>query len=119
MPPKRTAEQLAEEKRKVDENTKAAIAKLKETGIKKKASLEIARRRAAAVDARTQRKRDDHAKILIGVASIQLGHENTIARTRLKEMLGKFYADSPVRLQAALEGLSIRVTRPATDAESI
>ncbi len=119
MPPKRTAEQIAEEKRKIDENTKAAIAKLKETRAKKKANLEIALRRVTAVDARAQRKRDDHAKILIGVASIQLGHESTTAHTRLKDMLGKFYADSPVRLEAALAGLNIRVTKPATDADSL
>jgi hypothetical protein len=83
----------------------------------KTAALKASERRLRAVDAREKKKRDNHAKIVVGVAMIWKCQNFPQSAEKFKELLAEFYADSPERLNAALYGLTIAVKKPENDQE--
>jgi hypothetical protein len=70
-------------------------------------------------ETRDQKKRDDHAKILLGVAAIHLNQTSDKFREFFDAKLNEFYGDAPLRLETARYGLSIAVKKPSTDAEKV
>ena len=74
-------------------------------------------RRLRAADIREKKKRDNHAKIVIGVAMIWKCQSSPPSAEKFKELLAEFYADSPERLNAAIYGLTIAVKKPENDQE--
>ncbi len=64
-----------------------------------------------------QKKRENHAKILVGVAMIQQCQGSEASAAKFKTLLEEFYSDSPERLKAALFGLTLTVKKPQSDAE--
>ena len=70
-----------------------------------------------ALDIREQKRRDNRAKILVGVAMIHQCRTSDASAAKFKGLLEEFYADSPERLKAAVYGLSLVVKKPISDHE--
>ena len=96
---------------------KAHLAELRKTAEAQNAALRKIGRELDAQQLREQKKRDNHAKILIGIAIIHQCKSSEASATKFKALLADFYADSPRRLEAALAGLTITVKKPANDQE--
>jgi hypothetical protein len=113
----RTLEELQARKKAVQEQAAAEIAAVRKALAEKTAALKASERRLRAVDAREKKKRDNHAKIVVGVAMIWKCQNSPQSAEKFKELLAEFYADSPERLEAALHGLTIAVKKPESDQE--
>jgi hypothetical protein len=70
-----------------------------------------------ALDIREQKRRENHAKILVGVAMIHQCQISESSAGKFKALLEEFYSDSPERLKASLFGLSLSVKKPMNDEE--
>jgi hypothetical protein len=64
-----------------------------------------------------QKRKENHAKILVGVAMIHQCQTSEASSAKFKAMLDEFYADSPERLKAALFGMTLVVKKPVSDDE--
>jgi len=96
---------------------KKQIAELRKAAeIKNKALRKIAAE-LREKDLREQRKRDNHAKILLGVAIIDRCQNSEASASKFKAFLAEFYANAPARLEAALSGLTLKVKKPGNDQE--
>ena len=84
---------------------------------KEVAALKASERRLRTLDIREQKKRENHAKILVGVAMIHQCRISEGSAGRFKGLLEEFYSDSPERLKASLFGLSLTAKKPASDTE--
>jgi hypothetical protein len=113
----RTLAELLAQKQAVKEQAAAEIAAVRKNLAERTAALKASERRLRAVDIREKKKRDNHAKIVIGVAMIWKCQSSPPSAEKFKELLAEFYADSPERLNAALYGLTIAVKKPESDAE--
>lgn len=58
----------------------------------------------------------NHAKIVRGVAVIDLAQNDAALREKIETHLQQFYAQSPGRLDAALNALTLTVTKPESEA---
>jgi hypothetical protein len=96
---------------------KARFAELRKASEAENAALRKFGRELDAKTLREQKKRDNHAKILIGIAIIHQCKSSEASATKFKALLADFYADSPKRLEAALAGLTITVKKPGSDQE--
>ncbi|WP_353070547.1 hypothetical protein RBB75_20885 (plasmid) [Tunturibacter empetritectus] len=119
MPPAkpRTIEELEAQKKAIKEAAAAEIAALRKATADKIAGLKANERRIRAETIRNQKKRENHAKIVLGVAIIHQCQTSETSAAKFKGLLEDFYADSPERLTAAQYGLTLRVKKPANDAE--
>jgi hypothetical protein len=81
------------------------------------AALKGSERRLRALDIREQKKRENHAKILVGVAMIHQCQISEGSAFKFKALLEEFYSDSQERLKASLFGLTLTVKKPASDSE--
>jgi hypothetical protein len=113
----KTLEELEAHKQALKEQAAAEIAAIRKTNAAKIAALKSSERRLRAKHALEQKKRDNHAKILVGVAMIHQCQNSEASALKFKALLEEFYSDSPERLKAALYGLSIAVKKPASDTE--
>jgi len=113
----KSIQELEAQKKAIKEAAAAEIAAIRKSLADKTAALKANERRLRAVDIREQKKRDNHAKILVGVAMIHQCQTSEPAAGKFKAMLEDFYADSPDRLKAALSGLSLVVKKPNSDQE--
>jgi hypothetical protein len=113
----RTLAELLAQKKAVKEQAAAEIAAVRKNLADRTAALKASERRLRAVDIREKKKRDNHAKILVGVAMIWKCQTSPPSAEKFKELLAEFYSDSPERLKAALYGLSIAVKKPESDLE--
>ena len=119
MPPAkpRTIEELEAQKKAIKEAAAAEIAAVRKSMADKVAALKSNERRIRAESVRDQKKRENHAKIVLGVAIIHQCQTSEASAAKFKGMLEEFYADSPERLKAAQYGLTLAVKKPANDAE--
>jgi hypothetical protein len=101
----------------IKEAAAAEIAAVRKNLAERTAALKASERRLRAVDIREKKKRDNHAKIVIGVAMIWKCQTSPPSAEKFKELLAEFYSDSPERLKAALYGLAIAVKKPESDLE--
>ncbi len=69
------------------------------------------------MDIREQKRRENHAKILVGVAMIHQYQISEASAGKFKALLEEFYSDSPERLEASLFGLTLTVKKPCSDLE--
>ena len=113
----RTLAELEAQKKAIKEAAAAEIAAVRKNLAERTAALKASERRLRAVDIREKKKRDNHAKIVIGVAMIWKCQSSPPSAEKFKELLAEFYADSPERLKAALYGLTIAVKKPESDQE--
>ena len=119
MPPAkpRTIEELEAAKKAIKETAAAGIAALRKATADKIATLKSNERRIRAEDIRNRKKRENHAKIVLGVAIIYQCQTSEASAAKFKGMLEEFYADSPERLKAAQYGLTLAVKKPVNDIE--
>ena len=119
MPPAkpRTIEELEAQKKAIKEAAAAAIAAARKKASDDIAALKSRERRIRAESVRDQKKRENHAKIVLGVAIIHQCQSSDASAAKFKAMLEEFYADSPERLKAAQYGLTLAVKKPVNDTE--
>ena len=112
-----TLEELEIRKKAIKDAAQAAIAAARKKANDDIASLKSNERRIRAETIREQKKRENHAKIVVGVAMIHQCQSSDASAAKFKGVLEEFYADSPERLKAALYGLTLTVKKPSSDAE--
>ena len=118
--PKATPKSLQEleaQKKAIREAAAAEVAAIRKAVAAKVAALKSNERRLRAIDVRDQKRRDNHAKILVGVAMIHQCQTSEASAAKFKGLLEEFYSDSPERLKAALYGLGLAVKKPNSDLE--
>jgi hypothetical protein len=113
----KTLQELEAQKKALKEQAAAEIAAVRKAFAEKASALKSKERRLRAEDIRNRKKRENHAKIVIGVAIIHQCQTSEASAAKFKAMLEEFYVDSPERLKAALFGLTLIVKKPASDAE--
>lgn len=110
-------EALQEQKKAIREKADAEIAAVKKELAQKQASLKANERRLRAQTLKAQKRRDDHAKILNGVAIIASCQKSPEATKKWQDFLSEFYRDAPEKLSEALYGLGLSIKRPRSDQE--
>ena len=118
--PKATPKSLQEleaQKKAIREAAAAEVAAIRKAVAAKVAALKSNERRLRAIDVRDQKRRDNHAKILVGVAMIHQCQTSEASAAKFRGLLEEFYSDSPERLKAALYGLGLAVKKPGSDLE--
>ena len=113
----KTLQELEAQKQAIKEAAAAEIAAVRKNLAERTAALKASERRLRAESVRDQKKRENHAKIVLGVAIIHQCQTSEASAAKFKGLLEEFYADSPERLQAAQYGLTLAVKKPANDAE--
>ena len=113
----RTVEELEAQRKAIKDAASAAIAAAKKNAAERLAALKSNERRIRADSVRDQKKRENHAKIVLGVAIIHQCQTSEAFAAKFKGLLEEFYADSPKRLEAAQFGLTLKVKKPADDRE--
>ena len=113
----KSIQELEAQKKAIKEAASAEIEAIRKATATKVLALKSSERRLRALDIREQKRRDNHAKILVGVAMIHQCQTSETSATKFKAMLDEFYADSPERLKAAQFGLTLTVKKPASDSE--
>jgi hypothetical protein len=113
----KSIQELEAQKKAIKEAAAAEIEAIRKATASKVLALKSSERRLRALDIREQKRRDNHAKILVGVAMIHQCQTSEASAAKFKGLLEEFYADSPDRLKAALYGLSLVVKKPSSDQE--
>jgi hypothetical protein len=113
----KTLQELEAQKKAIKETAAAEVAAIRKATAEKVAALKGSERRLRALDIREQKRRENHAKILVGVAMIHQCQISEGSAGKFKALLEEFYSDSPGRLKASLFGLTLTVKKPASDAE--
>jgi len=113
----KTIAELEAQKKAIKDAAAAEVAAIRKATAEKVAALKASERRLRALDIREQKKRENHAKIVVGVAMIHQCQVSEGSASKFKALLEEFYADSPERLKAALFGLTLTVKKPASDTE--
>ncbi len=113
----KSIEELETQKKAIRDAATAEVAAIRKATAAKVAALKSSERRLRALGIREQKRRDNHAKILVGVAIIHQCRISEASAARFKGLLEEFYSDSPDRLKNALYGLTLVVKKPSSDAE--
>jgi hypothetical protein len=119
MPPTkpRTIEELEAQKKLIKEQAAADIAAIRKSSAERTAALKTSERRIRAQSIQEKKKRENHAKILVGIAMIHQCQTSDASAGKFKALLEDFYSDSPERLKAAQYGLTLAVKKPGSDNE--
>jgi hypothetical protein len=108
-------ENLQAQKKAIREKADADIAAVKRELAEKQAALKANERRLRAQTIKAQKKRDDHAKILNGVAIIASIQNSPETTKQWQDFLNEFYKEAPEKLSEALYGLALTVQRSKSD----
>ena len=113
----KSIQELEAQKKAIREAAAAEVAAIRKAVAAKVAALKSNERRLRALDIREQKRRENHAKILVGVAMIHQCQISEASAAKFKALLEEFYSDSPERLKASLFGLTLTVKKPNNDQE--
>ena len=113
----KSIQELEAQKKAIKEAAAAEVAAIRKATAEKVAALKSSERRLRALDIRERKRRENHAKILIGVAMIHQCQISEGSAGKFKALLEEFYSDSPERLKASLFGLTLTVKKPSSDQE--
>ena len=113
----KSIQELEAQKKAIRDAAAAEVAAIRKATAAKVAALKASERQLRALDIREQKKRDNHAMILVGVAMIHQCQISEGSAAKFKGMLEEFYSDSPDRLKNALYGLELAVKKPSSDLE--
>ena len=113
----KSIQELEAQKKAIRDAAAAEVAAIRKATAAKVAALKSSERRLRALDIREQKRRENHAKILVGVAMIHQCQTSEASAAKFKGLLEEFYLDSPDRLKNALYGLSLVVKKPSSDLE--
>lgn len=119
MPPAkpRSLAELEAAKKAIKEAAAAEIAAIRKSSAERTQALNASERRIRAESIQDRKRRENHAKIILGVAIIHQCQTSETSASEFKALLDEFYANSPERLKAAKEGLSLTVKKPGSDTE--
>jgi hypothetical protein len=110
-------EEIEAQKKALKEKAAAEIAAVKKMLADKTAFLKAAERRIRAQSVKEKKKRDDHAKILLGVAMIWKCQTSPEYAKESRKLLDEFYKEAPERREDSEYGLTITVKRPESDTQ--
>ncbi len=110
-------EELEARKRAIKEKAAAEIAAVRKELADKLAKQKAAERRLRAQTIKAQKKRDDHAKIILGVAAVAFCQQHKQAAQPFLDFLPSFYAEAQEKLEAARHGLTLSVVKPKSDSD--
>jgi len=113
----KSIQELEAQKKAIKDAATVEVAAIRKATAEKVAALKSSERRLRALDIREQKRRDNHAKILVGVAMIHQCQTSDASAAKFKGLLEEFYFDSPERLKAAVYGLGLTVKKPSNDQE--
>ena len=113
----KSIQELEAQKKAIKKAAAAEVAAIRKATAEKVAALKSSERRLRALDVREQKRRENHAKILIGVAMIHQCQISEPSAGKFKALLEEFYSDSSERLKASLFGLTLAVKKPGSDQE--
>ena len=113
----KSLQELEAQKKAVRDAAAAEVAAIRKATAARINALKSSERRLRALDIRDQKRRDNHAKILVGVAMIHQCQISDASAAKFKGLLEEFYSDSPERLKNALYGLGLVVKKPSSDLE--
>jgi hypothetical protein len=113
----KSIQELEAQKKAIKEAAAAEVAAIRKATAEMVAPLKPSERGLRALDIREQKRRENHAKILIGVAMIHQCQISEGSDGKFKALLEEFYSDSPERLKASLFGLTLTVKKPNSDQE--
>ena len=113
----KSIQELEAQKKAIRDAAAAEVAAIRKATAARIIALKTSERRLRALDIREQKRRDNHAKILVGVAMIHQCQSSEGSAAKFKGLLEEFYSDSPDRLKNALYGLSLVVKKPSSDLE--
>jgi hypothetical protein len=113
----KSIQELEAQKKAIKEAAAAEVAAIRKATAEKVAALKGSERRLRALDIREQKRRENHAKILVGVAMIHQCQISEGSAGKFKALLEEFYSDSPERLKASIFGLTLTVKKPSSDQE--
>jgi hypothetical protein len=113
----KSLEELEKARKALDEKEAKEVKAVRDAISKKKADLRSTARFLRSKEAREKKKREDHAKILLGVAMIWKCQNSAPSADGFKKALAEFYKDAPEKLQVAEFGLSLVVKRPESDSD--
>jgi hypothetical protein len=111
----KSIQELEAQKKAIKEAAAAEVAAIRKATAEKVNALKSSERRLRALDIREQKRRENHAKILVGVAMIHQCQISEGSAGKFKTLLEEFYSDSPERLKASLLGLTLTVKKPNSD----
>ena len=111
----KSIQELEAQKKAIKDAAAAEVAAIRKATAEKVNALKSSERRLRALDIREQKRRDNHAKILVGVAMIHQCQTSEASAAKFKGLLEEFYSDSPGRLKNALYGLGLVVKKPSSD----
>jgi hypothetical protein len=113
----KTIEELDAQKKAIKERAAAEIAAIRKTSAEQTQALKASERRIRAESIQDKKRRENHAKILVGVAMIHQCQTSETSAAKFKALLEEFYSDSPERLKTAQYGLTLSVKKPGSDTE--
>ena len=113
----KSLQELEAQKKAVRDAAAVEVAAIRKATAARINALKTSERRLRALDIRDQKRRDNHAKILVGVAMIHQCQISEGSAAKFTGLLEEFYSDSPDRLKNALYGLSLIVKKPSSDQE--
>jgi hypothetical protein len=113
----KSIQELEAQKKAIKEAAAVEVAAIRKTAADRVNALKSSERRLRALDIREQKRRENHAKILVGVAMIHQCQTSDASAGKFKGLLEEFYADSPERLKAAMYGLGLAVKKPNSNTE--
>ena len=113
----KSIQELEAQKKAIRDAAAAEVAAIRKATAARITALKTSERRLRALDIKNQKRRENHAKILVGVAMIHQCQTSEASAAKFKGLLEEFYADSPDRLKNALYGLTLIVKKPSSDLE--
>lgn len=109
-------EELEAKKQSIREAAKRKIEAAKKDRADEIKALKRLERQVRAKEAAAKKKDENHAKILLGIIAIDLANHDPSLKTKMEAHVRQFFAQSPGRVEAALKGLALTVTKPDNDA---
>lgn len=109
-------QELEARKQAIREDAKRKIEAAKKARANEIKALRRLERQVRAKEAIEKKKAENHAKILLGIIAIDLASHDPSLKAKVEAHARQFFASSPGRVEAALKGLALTVTKPDNDA---
>lgn len=107
---------LEARKHAIREKARKRIEAAKKARTEETKALARLERQLRAKEADNKKKGENHSKILLGIVLIDMANHEPALKAKIEAHARQFFAKSPGRLEAALNGLSLTVTKPESEA---
>jgi hypothetical protein len=109
-------EELEARKLAIREEAKRKIEDAKKVRADEIKALKRVERQVRAREVAAKKKAENHSKILLGIVLIDLANHDAALKAKAEEHARQFFASSASRVESALKGLTLTVTKPESDA---